>query len=123
MRQFNFFFFNLDNFDVPGVNSYRNFFRTYSMQGKSHLRSYIEILTQGTDKYAFIGMDACPEQGLKRPFNFVGIVQDNQLKELKDMNIKAENEANYTLWFGHYPTSCILSHKPGVNNFFSMNVY
>uniref|UniRef100_A0A023F0B0 Putative conserved plasma membrane protein n=1 Tax=Triatoma infestans TaxID=30076 RepID=A0A023F0B0_TRIIF len=105
---------NHDNFDVPGVDSYRNFFRSYSVQGKSHLRSYIEILKQGSERYAFIGLDACPEQGLKRPFNFVGIVQDNQMKELNDMSKTAENEANYTIWFGHYPTSCILSHKPGI---------
>ncbi|KAK9508223.1 hypothetical protein O3M35_007931 [Rhynocoris fuscipes] len=105
---------NHDNFDVPGVDSSKNYFRSYSMQGKSHLRSYIEILSKGGEKYAFIGLDACPDQGLKRPFNFVGIIQEKEMKELDEMSSKAGSVANYTIWFGHYPTSCILSHGPGI---------
>lgn len=103
----------LDNFDVPSIFSNRNYFRNYSMQGKRHSRSYVHKLQVGKEMYAFIGVDACPAVGLKRPFNFIGILPDSEMEEVKRLAASA-SDANYTIWFGHYPTSCILSHPPGV---------
>ncbi|CAH1408269.1 unnamed protein product [Nezara viridula] len=106
---------NHDNFDVPDISSARNFFRDYSMQGKNHSQSYIHKFSIGSDSYAFIGVDACPAIGLKRPFNFVGLLSDPDLSRLTDF-YDSLIDVNYTFWFGHYPTSCILSHKPGIKS-------
>lgn len=109
---------NHDNFDVPSVTSRRNFFINYSMQGRKHSRSYVHKLVVGSKKYAFIGIDACPALGLKRPFNFIGILPDSELVELRKL-LESVADAEYIIWFGHYPTSCILSHRPGVRSVIS----
>lgn len=103
-----------DNFDVPDIFSRKNFFRNYSIQGKNHSQSYIHKISVGSESYAFIGVDACPAVGLKRPFNFVGLLSDSDLSQLTSFYDSLDN-VNYTFWFGHYPTSCILSQKPGVS--------
>lgn len=57
---------------------------------------------------AFLGVDACPEPGIRRPFNFIGIL--DQAEQIAIHKLKAEAEkADHIVWFGHYPTSCILS--------------
>ncbi|XP_024083835.1 transmembrane protein 62-like isoform X2 [Cimex lectularius] len=109
---------NHDNFDVPGISSERNYFRKYSMQGKHHPRSYEYKLVKGNVTYSFIGIDACPNQGLKRPFNFIGLLQEKDLQEIRRLAVLA-NSSDYTIWFGHYPTSCIWSHPPGVKSIIS----
>lgn len=106
---------NHDNFDVPDLFSSKNFFRDYSMQGKNHSQSYIHKISVGSESYAFIGVDACPAVGLKRPFNFVGLLPDSDLSRLTGFYSSLVN-INYTFWFGHYPTSCILSQKPGIKS-------
>lgn len=48
-----------------------------------------------------------------RPFNFIGMLDDLEVEELNKLLQKnKETGANHTIWFGHFPTSCILS--PGV---------
>ncbi|XP_014291575.1 transmembrane protein 62 isoform X2 [Halyomorpha halys] len=106
---------NHDNFDVPDISSRKNYFRDYSMQGKNHSQSYIHKFSKGSESYAFIGVDACPAIGLKRPFNFVGVLPDSDLSQLTDF-YDSLHDVNYTFWFGHYPTSCILSPKPGIKS-------
>lgn len=109
---------NHDVFDVPNDFSKRNFFHNYSMQGMKHSRSYVHKVVAGSEKYAFIGIDACPAIGLKRPFNFIGLLPDSEMEELKKLS-KSALDADYIFWFGHYPTSCILSHSPGVRSVIS----
>ena len=67
-------------------------------------------MQKGGDKYTFIGVDACLEPGPKRPFNFLGLLTSNETNKIIDLaEMSKELKTNYTIWFGHYPTSCILS--------------
>lgn len=64
----------LDNFNVASLKSRENYFTNYSVQGKKHSRSYLKQLHHNGDTYSFIGIDACLEPGPRRPFNFVGMI-------------------------------------------------
>ncbi|XP_074853189.1 transmembrane protein 62 isoform X3 [Carettochelys insculpta] len=58
-------------------------------------------------------MDATLSPGPKRPYNFFGILNKNQMEELSSLVIES-HQSNQTIWFGHYPTSTIISPSPGV---------
>lgn len=60
---------------------------------------------------AFLGIDACPEPGLRRPFNFIGILDWQEQQTIQKLKLEAEAKADHIIWFGHYPTSCILTLK------------
>lgn len=105
---------NHDNFDVPDVYSAKNLFRKYSMQGRNQSRSYVRKLRVGSDTYGFVAVDACPDVGIKMTFNFAGILSNAEVDRL--IKFRSElNDVNYTVWFGHYPTSCIVS-QPEIRN-------
>lgn len=60
--------------------------------------------------YTYIAVDACLEPGPKRPFNFVGVLDEVEVDEINGLMEKTRaTGTNYTIWFGHFPTSCILS--------------
>ncbi|XP_058450180.1 transmembrane protein 62-like [Malaya genurostris] len=104
---------NHDNFNVPALQTKHDLFTNYSVQGKNHPRSYMHQVTVGGDRYSFIAVDACLEPGPKRPFNFVGMLSMNETEHIISLAEKSrEMDTNYTIWFGHYPTSCILT--PGL---------
>lgn len=67
---------NHDNFDVLNRNKPSNFFLKYGMK-KLFARSYIHHLnTPSGERYSFIGVDACIEPGVKRPYNFFGNLEE-----------------------------------------------
>ncbi|XP_014291576.1 transmembrane protein 62 [Halyomorpha halys] len=99
---------NHDNFDVPDVYSPKNLFLKYSMQGRNQSRSYIRKLRVGSESYAFVAVDATPDVGIKSTFNFAGILSDNEVERVVGFH-RELNNVNYSVWFGHYPTSCIVS--------------
>lgn len=100
-----------DNFNVPPSQSANSHFRRYSIQGPKHQRSYSQLVKGSDgDLYSFIAVDACLQPGPKRPYNFVGMLTQNDtdhLQHLVDESRKAG--VNYTIWFGHYPTTCIIT--------------
>ncbi|XP_050347004.1 transmembrane protein 62-like [Nymphalis io] len=100
---------NHDNFNIRTINSQENYFRNYSIQGMSHSKSYVHIVEHNGVNIAFLGMDACPDPGLRRPFNFIGILDVQEQQSLEKLKIEADQKADHIVWFGHYPTSCILS--------------
>jgi hypothetical protein len=70
-------------------------------------------------KFAFIAVDATLEIGPKRLLNFVGELDDNRLKKLKEFDeAAAQSNVNATIWFGHYPSSSIFTSglRPGLRN-------
>lgn len=106
---------NHDNFNVGSPLSKQNYFTNYSIQGKEHPRSYRYQIKKRNNVYTFIGIDACLEPGPRRPFNFIGHLDDLEVKELHSLILQTESGPNnYTVFFGHFPTSCILS--PGNDN-------
>ncbi|XP_013389484.1 transmembrane protein 62-like [Lingula anatina] len=106
---------NHDAFDVPSLTNQKNFYRTYSAQGKKHFHSYqhVEILPFG--KYIFNAVDACPNPGPRRPFNFFGMLTQDSLDTLEEF-ARASEKSNATIWFGHYPTSLIGMPEPGLRH-------
>ncbi|XP_015586433.1 transmembrane protein 62 [Cephus cinctus] len=105
---------NHDNFNVPNLQSKENYYVNYSIQGKRHSRSYMHEITVGSEKYSFIGMDACLEPGPRRPFNFVGVLDGKETETLHELVRESKGRNNdYIIWFGHYPTSCILAQCDG----------
>ncbi|CAG9762201.1 unnamed protein product [Ceutorhynchus assimilis] len=101
---------NHDNFNVMSVQSKYNYFTNYSIQGKTNPKSYMMQVKQGNEIYSFLGVDACLEPGPRRPFNFVGMIDEPEVQQINHLVKEIEKSgSNYTIWFGHFPTSCILS--------------
>ncbi|CAG9823206.1 unnamed protein product [Phaedon cochleariae] len=101
---------NHDNFNVADLSSKQNYFTNYSVQGRAHPRSYMYQMRKRNTLYTFIGIDACLEPGPRRPFNFVGMLDDVEVDEINSLIKKTESSpSNYTIFFGHFPTSCILT--------------
>ncbi|XP_033734375.1 transmembrane protein 62-like [Pecten maximus] len=95
---------NHDAFDVPSEDDKKNYFRNYSIQGHKHPNSYVYHHNKPWGRYSFIAMDACPDPGPRRPFNFFGYMNNRKTKRLME-HVKQTNGSNMTVWFGHYPTS------------------
>ncbi|XP_057655925.1 transmembrane protein 62-like isoform X1 [Diorhabda carinulata] len=101
---------NHDNFNVADLSSKQNFFTNYSIQGKLHPKSYMYQIKKRNVLYTFMGIDACLEPGPKRPFNFIGMLDDVEINEINSLIDKTElGPNNYTVFFGHFPTSCIVT--------------
>lgn len=64
----------------------------------------------GDEKFSFIAIDACLEPGPKRPFNFIGLLDEHEIKKIKNLaEASRKSKSDYIIWFGHYPTSSILT--------------
>ncbi|XP_044749318.1 transmembrane protein 62-like [Coccinella septempunctata] len=102
---------NHDSFNVAGPQSKQNYYANYSVQGRTNPRSYMYQIKKDNVTYSFIAIDACLDPGPKRPFNFVGILDEKEVGHINKMIEKLQNTgSDYTVWFGHFPTSCILSY-------------
>ena len=109
---------NHDNFNVYRPNDPNTLYRRYSITGKEHARNYMVTHTDKQGKnYTFIGVDEVQTPGLKIPFNFIGIVEDEDIDELKHFKeVARDKESQYTIWFAHYPTASIASPNEGLRN-------
>ncbi|KAK5643324.1 hypothetical protein RI129_007169 [Pyrocoelia pectoralis] len=104
---------NHDNFNLIDLKSKENYFENYSVQGKTNPRSYLYQLKKNGDIYSFIAVDTTLQPGPRFPFNFIGLLDDDEVKVINNIVHQIESSnSNYTIWFGHYPTSCIISHEP-----------
>ncbi|KAG7305922.1 hypothetical protein JYU34_008475 [Plutella xylostella] len=99
---------NHDNFNIKALNDQANYFRNYSVQGSLRPKSYVHIDESNGVKVAFMGIDACPEPGLRRPFNFIGVLDTREQQNIAKLYAEAKDKADHIVWFGHYPTSCIV---------------
>lgn len=112
---------NHDNFNVYRPQDPNNLYRKYSIMGRNHSRNFCEFLEKGSGsdakRYTFIGVDEVQTPGLKIPFNFIGIVNNEDLSELRKFKDLAKNHnSEYTIWLAHYPTSSIASPNEGLRN-------
>ncbi|NWV31307.1 TMM62 protein, partial [Grantiella picta] len=107
---------NHDAFNIPHLDSVQNYYRKYSAWRKDGSFHYIHTTSFGN--YSFICVDATLSPGPKRPFNFFGILNMNQMAELSLMATESLH-SNHTIWFGHYPTSTIISPSPGIRTLMS----
>lgn len=106
---------NHDNFDIVSLQDGNNFFKELSSQGREgNLGSYLKIVRRNGLSLAFLALDATLKPvGPRRPFNFVGALDQQDLSHLRRLALTAEKEADATIWFGHYPTSTIVAPRPG----------
>uniref|UniRef100_A0A8C0US45 Transmembrane protein 62 n=1 Tax=Cyanistes caeruleus TaxID=156563 RepID=A0A8C0US45_CYACU len=107
---------NHDSFNIPHLDSVQNYYRKYSAWRKDGSFHYTHTTSFGN--YSFICVDATLSPGPKRPYNFFGILNVNQMAELSLM-AKESLHSNHTIWFGHYPTSTIISPSPGIRTLMS----
>lgn len=108
---------NHDNFNVYRPKDPNNLYRKYSVQGKNHEKNYMHILEKEGKNYTFIGIDEVQTPGVKLPFDFLGYVGDDDMRELKQFKEEAKKlNSQYTIWFAHYPTSSIASVGEGLRN-------
>ncbi|XP_008553541.1 transmembrane protein 62 [Microplitis demolitor] len=101
---------NHDNFNIISINSPENYYKNYSVQGKKHPRSYLHQISTSNEKFSFIAIDACLEPGPRRPFNFIGFLDHQEINNIKKLAQESRRlNSDYIIWFGHYPTSSILT--------------
>jgi len=94
------------NFD-----SQNNYYSHYSIQGEKHPRSYIYNVNTSLDTFSFIAIDASLRPGPKRPFNFIGILNEGEINRIQQL-VNQSKESNAVIMFGHYPiSSIIVSHS------------
>lgn len=108
---------NHDNFNVYRPKDPNTLFRKYSIQGRNYARNYMYIHEKDGKNYTFIGVDEVQTPGLKIPFNFIGLVDKQDLTELegfKKKAIQANSQSN--VWFAHYPTSSVASPNGGLRD-------
>ncbi|XP_023568289.1 transmembrane protein 62 [Octodon degus] len=104
---------NHDAYNIPSLESVKNYYRKYSAVRKDGSFHYVHSTPFGN--YSFISVDATQTPGPKRPYNFFGILDEKQMKELLFL-AKQSSRSNHTIWFGHFTTSTILSPSPGIQS-------
>ncbi|KAA0194483.1 hypothetical protein HAZT_HAZT001520 [Hyalella azteca] len=104
---------NHDNFNMASLSSATNLYKSHSVQGGRHPRSYLHSVRRAGVSVAFIAVDTTLLPGPKRPFNFVGVLPPSELSLLQRLAEEARASHNHTVWFGHYPTSCIIGPEHG----------
>ncbi|XP_022346919.1 transmembrane protein 62 isoform X1 [Enhydra lutris kenyoni] len=107
---------NHDAFNIPSLDSVENYYRKYSAVRKDGSFHYVHSTPFGN--YSFISLDATPNPGPKRPYNFFGILDERRMEELL-LLAKESSQSNHSIWFGHYTTSTILSPSPGIRSIMS----
>ncbi|KAM5235568.1 transmembrane protein 62 isoform 2-T2 [Ctenodactylus gundi] len=107
---------NHDAYNIPSRESINNYYRKYSAMRRDGSFRYVHSAPFGN--YSFISVDATRSPGPKRPFNFFGILDEKQMKELL-LLAKESSQSNHTIWFGHFTTSTILSPSPGIQSIMS----
>uniref|UniRef100_A0A1A8FE47 Transmembrane protein 62 n=1 Tax=Nothobranchius korthausae TaxID=1143690 RepID=A0A1A8FE47_9TELE len=104
---------NHDAFNIISLDSINNYYRKYSANQKVGSFHYVHKTPFGN--YSFVCVDATLTPGPKRPYNFVGILDQSQMELLE--TFRAESlRSNQSIWFGHYTTSTIVSPSPGVRD-------
>uniref|UniRef100_A0A452TYE7 Transmembrane protein 62 n=1 Tax=Ursus maritimus TaxID=29073 RepID=A0A452TYE7_URSMA len=107
---------NHDAFNIPSLESVENYYRKYSAVRRDGSFHYVHNTPFGN--YSFISLDATPNPGPKRPYNFFGILDEKRMEELL-LLAKESSRSNHSIWFGHYTTSTILSPSPGIRSVMS----
>jgi hypothetical protein len=119
---------NHDDFDVEYRTHSSNIYLRYSSgyhghQERTHSYSYTHTTSFGS--YRFIGMDACPSPGPRRPLNFFGVLHDEDLSVLESLENHHPSSSpplNTTVWFSHYPTATIAGDHATLRRLMSSSV-
>ncbi|XP_040268699.1 transmembrane protein 62 isoform X1 [Bufo bufo] len=102
---------NHDSFNIADLSSSNNYYRKYSGWQKEGSFHFVHHTPFGN--YSFICVDATLTPGPKRPYNFFGIINQSQMQKLSMLAAESLH-SNQSVWFGHYPSSTIVSPSPGI---------
>ncbi|XP_056403102.1 transmembrane protein 62 [Hyla sarda] len=102
---------NHDSFNIADLSNSNNYYRKYSAWQKEGSFHYVHRTPFGN--YSFICVDATLTPGPKRPYNFFGILNQSQMQKLSVLASESLH-SNQSVWFGHYPSSTIVSPSPGI---------
>jgi hypothetical protein len=94
---------NHDTLNVPNVHE--DFYRHFGIVKES--RSYSRSFEHKNKSYGFVALDATQIPGPKRPFNFFGSIDKEELGRFKNLILEAQTSTNYQIVIGHYPISCL----------------
>lgn len=88
-----------------------NYYPKYGAQRKRHPGSYMTVIHGPNNKsYAFVAVDATLDPGPKRILNFFGDLDDKRIEKLNKFQKEIEaTNVSASFWFGHYPSSSILT--------------
>lgn len=78
----------------------------------------VTVLDNSNQSYSFIGVDASLNPGPRRPLNFIGQLNRQEYSYLEEIERKSRQSVG-TIWFGHFPTSCIISPHSGLRHLMS----
>lgn len=113
---------NHDNFDVIDHSHHTNRFMVHSVRGsQQHASSYRYLHRTSFGSYSFIALDACPNPGPRRPFNFFGILHPEDIAGLRSLAASSRRD-NQTVWFSHYPSSIIAAERGAVRELMAGSV-
>ncbi|XP_019851820.1 PREDICTED: transmembrane protein 62-like [Amphimedon queenslandica] len=113
---------NHDAFNVPWKYHREDMYRQYALSSTKHS----SVAFKWSHKtnfgvYSFVGIDACPSPGLKRPYNFFGVLHDEDLTMIEDIMAETKRD-NGTIILTHYPSSFITSDYKRMRNIFSHSI-
>ncbi|XP_033115760.1 transmembrane protein 62-like isoform X2 [Anneissia japonica] len=107
---------NHDTFHVLSKNHENSYFKKYSISGqKGDTDSFLVEKKFPFGTYSFIALDALLDPGPGRPFNFFGVMEEPELKRVEELSQKTL-KSNQTIYFGHYPTSIIITDHARLTN-------
>ena len=68
------------------------------------ISTHLYTIRKPYGNYSLLSVDAAPNPGFKRPFNFVGYISDQGKIDLEQLGNEAKSN-NQTVLYGHYPSS------------------
>lgn len=103
---------NHDSFDIMSLEDPENYFLTHSGHLTPQKSSFVKTVSQGNTTISFLAVDATMNPGPKKLFNFLGHLPENKLVELSSLRKAAVEASDAVVYFGHFPSSCIVSEIP-----------
>eukprot|EP00795_Rhopilema_esculentum_P003471 gene3471-1852_t len=114
---------NHDDFAVQSKDSPNNFYRKFGSSGRlfGNSSSFQFVLKLPFGKYSFNGIDLAPEPGPRRPFNFFGVVSQQDIDKIAAIG-ESSKRCNMSFWFGHYPLSVINAPSKDETTLYTMDM-
>ena len=79
------------------------------------ISTHLYTIEKPYGNYSLLSVDAAPNPGFKRPFNFVGYISDQSKLDLRQLGNEAKTN-NQTVLYGHYPSSSkfFVAYRPSI---------
>ena len=105
---------NHDSFDIMSLEDPKNYFLSHGGHLTPQNSSFLKKVSRGNTTISFLAVDATMNPGPKKLFNFLGHLPENKLVELSLLRRAAMEASDAVVYFGHFPSSCIVSEIPAM---------